>query len=44
MQPIGETIRKRLRSFPAIINSTTIDWFMSWSEEALESTAFGFLK
>ncbi|CAK86503.1 unnamed protein product (macronuclear) [Paramecium tetraurelia] len=44
MQPIGETIRKRLRSFPAIINSTTIDWFMSWSDEALESTAFGFLK
>lgn len=29
--------------FPSIINCTTIDWFMKWPDEALESTAKQFL-
>jgi len=39
MQPVGTQFRKRLRMFPTIINCSTIDWFMSWPDEALESTA-----
>ena len=44
MQPVGDTFRRRLRNFPAIVNCTTIDWFQSWPEDALNSTAFNFLK
>ncbi|CAD8045721.1 unnamed protein product [Paramecium sonneborni] len=43
MQPVGTQFRKRLRMFPTIINCSTIDWFMSWPDEALESTASQFL-
>ena len=42
MQPVGEAFRRRLRNFPAIANCCTIDWFQSWSEEALTSTAANF--
>lgn len=37
-------MRLKLRLFPAIINNMTINWFMSWSDEALESTAKKFLE
>lgn len=43
MQPVTELYRKRLRTFPTIINCTTIDWFMDWSNEALVATAEEFL-
>lgn len=43
MSPVGETFRKRLRTFPALVNCTTIDWFLPWPEEALESTAQQFI-
>ncbi|CAD8044294.1 unnamed protein product [Paramecium primaurelia] len=43
MQPVTELYRKRLRTFPTIINCTTIDWFMDWSNEALVTTAEEFL-
>ena len=39
MSPVGENFRKRLRTFPALVNCTTIDWFLPWPEEALVSTA-----
>jgi dynein heavy chain len=42
MQPVGESFRRRLRNFPALVNCTTIDWFQSWPEEALASTASSF--
>ncbi len=42
MQPVGEAFRRRLRNFPALVNCTTIDWFQSWPNEALTSTASNF--
>ena len=43
MQPVGDSFRKRLRTFPTLINCTTINWFNGWPQEALESTAVSFL-
>ena len=37
--PVGEEFRKRLITFPALVNCTTIDWFLPWPEDALRSTA-----
>ena len=37
--PMGETFRNTAAKFPAIINSTVIDWFHPWSEEALLSVS-----
>jgi dynein heavy chain len=39
MSPVGEAFRRRLRTFPALVNCTTIDWFLPWPEEALRNTA-----
>ncbi len=39
MSPTGEAFRSRLRTFPALINCTTIDWFLPWPAEALRSIA-----
>ena len=35
----GENLRNKARKFPSIINSTVIDWFQPWPEEALTSVA-----
>ena len=37
--PIGDTFRTRARRFPALVNSTVIDWFQNWPENALEDVA-----
>lgn len=42
MQPVGDSFRRRLRTFPSIVNCTTIDWFHQWPKEALYSTAFNY--
>ena len=39
MSPVGEGFRRRIRTFPGLVNCTTIDWFLSWPDEALKSTA-----
>ncbi|XP_054265094.1 dynein beta chain, ciliary-like [Macrosteles quadrilineatus] len=41
--PVGSTLRVRARKFPAIVNCTSIDWFMEWPQEALESVSGRFL-
>lgn len=41
--PIGEQFRVRIRQFPALVNCCTIDWFHSWSEQALQSVAKHFI-
>jgi dynein heavy chain len=41
--PVGDTMRTRARKFPALINSTVIDWFHPWPKEALKSVAHKFL-
>jgi dynein heavy chain len=42
--PVGSAFRSRLRMFPSLINSSTIDWFLQWPDEALRSVALFFLK
>lgn len=44
MSPVGEDFRRRLRTFPSLVNCTTIDWFLPWPEEALISTADNHFK
>ena len=39
LSPIGESFRTRLRKFPSLVNCCTIDWFLPWPEEALNSVA-----
>ncbi|XP_049809049.1 dynein beta chain, ciliary [Schistocerca nitens] len=41
--PVGSTLRIRARKFPAIINSTSINWFHEWPQEALVSVSKRFL-
>jgi len=40
---VGSTLRVRSRKFPAVINSTSINWFHEWPEEALNNVARRFL-
>jgi dynein heavy chain len=40
MSPAGDSLRVRSRKFPSLINCCTINWFNSWTEEALTSVAF----
>ena len=44
MSPIGEDFKRRLRMFPALVNCCTIDWFLPWPKDALESVAQNFLE
>jgi len=43
MSPVGEQFRNYCRQYPALINNTTIDWFMAWPEDALIEVANKFL-
>lgn len=43
MSPVGDNFRNYCRQYPALINNTTIDWFMPWPEEALIEVAKKFL-
>lgn len=35
--PVTEEFRVRAKRFPALVNSTVIDWFQPWPAEALHS-------
>lgn len=39
MSPSGDLLRTRCRSYPGLVNSTTIDWMFPWPEQALVSVA-----
>jgi dynein heavy chain len=41
--PVGDQFRFRARQFPALINSTSIDWFHAWPRDALIGVANRFL-
>lgn len=43
MSPVGETFKTFIRQYPALVNCTTLDWFMPWPEEALIEVAMRFL-
>lgn len=42
--PVGNKFRERARKFPALFNECTIDWFLTWPEEALINVAQQSLK
>lgn len=42
--PVGEAFRVRARRFPALVNSTIIDWFHPWPDAALLSVSQRFLQ
>ena len=44
MSPIGRAFKDYIRMYPALINNTTIDWFMKWPEDALTEVAHKYLK
>ena len=39
MSPSGDVLRSRCRSYPGLVNSTTIDWMFGWPEQALFAVA-----
>jgi dynein heavy chain len=41
--PVGDDFRNRSMKFPALVNSTVIDWFQPWPEDALLSVGQRFL-
>lgn len=41
--PVGSTLRRRSRKFPALVNCTAINFFNEWPKAALESVAKKFL-
>ena len=43
MSPIGNAFRNYCRMYPALINNTTINWFMRWPEDALTEVAQKFV-
>jgi dynein heavy chain, axonemal len=42
--PVGEAFKYRVRKFPGIINSTTINWFHEWPKSALIDVSSRFLR
>ncbi|DBA69380.1 TPA: Dynein gamma chain, flagellar outer arm [Trebouxia sp. C0005] len=41
--PVGAKFSRRAQQFPGLINGCTIDWFLSWPEEALTSVSGKFI-
>lgn len=41
--PVGATLRRRSRKFPALVNCTAINYFHEWPKTALESVSKKFL-
>ncbi|XP_058809033.1 dynein axonemal heavy chain 10 [Phymastichus coffea] len=39
MSPAGDILRSRCRSYPGLVNCTTIDWIFPWPEQALLAVA-----
>uniref|UniRef100_A0A670K2Q2 Dynein axonemal heavy chain 6 n=1 Tax=Podarcis muralis TaxID=64176 RepID=A0A670K2Q2_PODMU len=42
MSPVGDAFRARCRMFPSLVNCCTIDWFVQWPREALNSVSRTF--
>ena len=43
MSPVGDSLRIRCRMFPSLVNCCTLDWYDSWSEEALLDVSNTFI-
>ncbi|KAI7806173.1 dynein axonemal heavy chain 11 [Triplophysa rosa] len=44
LSPVGNSLRARVRRFPALLSCTTLDWFQEWTLEALQSVSMRFLQ
>ena len=44
MSPVGDSLKIWCRKFPALVNCCTIDWYESWSGEALKSVSYRLLQ
>ena len=44
MSPLGRAFKDYCKMYPALINNTTIDWFMKWPEDALIEVARKYIK
>ncbi len=44
MSPVGSNFRKRLVSYPSLVNNCTLVYFNQWPKEALSSVARSFLE
>ena len=43
LSPVGDQFRTRIRTYPNIINCTTLNWMKQWPEEALSAVARKFI-
>jgi len=43
MSPLNPKFPERARRFPGLVSAPTIDWFLTWPEEALVAVSRGFL-
>jgi hypothetical protein len=43
MSPAGSQLRQYIRQYPSLVNCTSIDWFFTWPDEALETVSKHFL-
>ncbi|GAB0093009.1 Dynein heavy chain [Sergentomyia squamirostris] len=39
LSPIGDSVKRRMRTFPSLINCCTLDWFAEWPTDALVKVA-----
>ncbi|XP_055691880.1 dynein axonemal heavy chain 3 [Lutzomyia longipalpis] len=39
LSPIGDSLKRRIRTYPSLINCCTIDWFTEWPTDALVKVA-----
>jgi dynein heavy chain len=44
MSPVSAKFPERARRFPGVITGCTVDWFLSWPEEALVAVSQGVIK
>lgn len=44
MSPVGDSLRIRCRMFPSLVNCCTLDWYDSWSEEALLAVSKEYIR
>ncbi|GLH10276.1 Dynein heavy chain, cytoplasmic [Gryllus bimaculatus] len=43
MSPVGDDFRNCCRSYPSLLNNTTVDWIVTWPDRALTAVATFYL-